>query len=230
MSGIIQIAGIMNQKEAEMLMERGVDWLGFPLRLTVHKEDLPEAEAARIIRKIRLPHEAVLITYLNRADEIVGLSRRLGVRRVQLHGPVLLAELKRTKAIAPNLFLIKSLIVKKNNRHDLEEELIDISPCVDAFITDTFDPESNASGATGKTHDWKASRRLVEISERPVILAGGLNPENVASAIEQVQPAGVDAHTGVENSDGRKDLELVQRFVSEARKGFNRVSSARGFA
>ncbi len=210
-------------------MERGVDWLGFPFRLTVHKEDLPEAEAARIISKIRPPHQAVLITYLGSADEIVGLSRKLGVKRVQLHGPVPLAELKRAKAMDPNLFLIKSLIVKENNRHELEQELIDISPCVDAFITDTFDPESGASGATGKTHDWKASRRLVEISERPVILAGGLNPENVASAIEQIQPAGVDAHTGVEGFDGRKDLELVRRFVTAARKGFNGVSNTQGF-
>jgi hypothetical protein len=53
-----------------------------------------------------------------------------------------------------------------------------------------------ASGATGKTHDWRVSRRLVEVADKPVILAGGLNPENVKRAILEVRPAGVDSHSG----------------------------------
>ncbi|MGH7810735.1 MAG: hypothetical protein ACREP5_10705 [Candidatus Binatia bacterium] len=61
----------------------------------------------------------------------------------------------------------------------LEAMVSALSPFVDAFITDTFDPESGASGTTGKTHDWRVSRRLVELTNRPVILAGGLTPKNV---------------------------------------------------
>jgi len=91
---------------------------------------------------------------------------------------------------------------------------------VDAFITDTFDPATGASGATGKTHDWTVSRRLVERSPKPVILAGGLTPGNVRNAIRKVRPAGVDVHTGVEGSDGRKRRDLVRTFVAEARAGF----------
>ena len=105
----------------------------------------------------------------------------------------------------------------------LEAMVRELSPFVDAFITDTFDPKTGASGATGKTHDWRVSRRLVELADGPVILAGGLSPENVKRAILEVQPAGVDSHTGVEDSSGRKSREKVRKFLSEANEAFEIV-------
>lgn len=203
-----------------MLIAAGVDWLGFPLRLTSHKEDLLEAEAAQIIKSLRPPHEGVLITYLNKADEIITLCHSLGTGKVQIHGEITLDQLKAVKVLDSSLFVIKSLVVRDNNQNALEDEVHSFSPNIDAFITDTYDPASGAWGATGKTHDWQVSRRLVEISPRPVILAGGLGPENVARAITEVRPAAVDAHTGVEGPDGRKDLQLVRAFVEQARAAF----------
>ena len=220
MRRIIQIAGISDQQEAEMLIACGVDWLGFPLRLTVHQEDLLETEAARIIKSLRPPHAGVLITYLKKADEIVALCHSLGAQKVQLHGDIVPAQLKAVKALDPSLFVIKSLIVRNNNHNKLETEVYSLSLYVDAFITDTYDPETGAYGATGKIHDWQVSRRLVQLSPRPVILAGGLTPENVARAIKEVQPAAVDVHTGVEGANGRKDLRLVRAFVEQARTAF----------
>jgi phosphoribosylanthranilate isomerase len=196
MAGIIQIAGVIDQAEAEILAASGVDWLGFPFRLALHREDLPEAEAARIIRALKPPQEAVLITYLDRTDAIVALCRELGVRKVQLHGPVALSELSAVRALDPGLFVMKSLIVHPGGERELEADVAAYRPHVDVFLTDTYDPATGATGATGKTHDWAVSRRLVEIAGRPVILAGGLNPGNVARAIREVRPAGVDAHTG----------------------------------
>ena len=87
-SRIVQIAGVLDQAEAEMLAATGVDWLGFPFRLSHHREDLPEAEAARILRALPPPAQGVLITYLDRAAAIVDLCRDLGVLKVQLHGPI----------------------------------------------------------------------------------------------------------------------------------------------
>jgi phosphoribosylanthranilate isomerase len=223
MKHIIQIAGIVDQQEAETLIACGVDWLGFPLRLPVHKEDLLEAEAAQIIKSLQLPYEGVLITYLNQADEIVALCHRLGTRKVQLHGGIALAQLKTVKVLDPSLFVIKSLVVRDDNQSELEDEVHSLSPNIDAFITDTYDPESGACGATGKTHDWYVSRKLVEISPRPVILAGGLRPENVARAIGEVRPAAVDVHTGVEGPNGRKDLRLVRAFIEQARAAFTKI-------
>ncbi|MDI6783553.1 MAG: phosphoribosylanthranilate isomerase [bacterium] len=220
MNRIIQIAGVKDMQEAQMLVEAGVDYLGFPLRLDVNEVDITEEEAGRIIRILKPPTYGVLITYLNKATEIVEFCAQLGTKKVQLHGAIAIEELAKVKRLEPAMFIIKSLIVRGDNISELESDVAKLSPLVDAFITDTYDPTTGATGATGKTHNWSISKRLVEVSKRPIILAGGLNPENVAQAIQLVHPAGVDSHTGVEGSDGRRDREKVRKFVTEARKAF----------
>lgn len=221
---LIQIAGVIDNAEAQMLIEAGVDWLGFPLRLAVHKEDLTEEEAGYIIRTLPAEHPGVLITYLNTARDIAAFCAELGARYVQLHGDVSQAELRALKQIDPGLFVLKSIIVRGENVETLVNEASALAPWVDAFITDTFDPNTGATGATGRTHDWSVSAALVRALSRPVILAGGLNPDNVASAIKAVHPAGVDSHTGVEGPGGRKNPEMVRRFVSEARRAWSQAT------
>ncbi len=229
MKNLIQVAGVIDREEADLLVRLGVAWLGFPLRLPVHKEDLPETEAGRIIRALPGAAAGVVITYEDTAEKVVGLCRKLGARHVQLHGDISRDELGQLRALWPDLFVMKSLIVG-NGRGGLDSLRAQIraqSGLVDAFITDTYDPESGACGATGKVHDWTVSRRLVEISPEPIILAGGLNADNVCEAIQAVRPAGVDVHTGVEGPDGRKDADLVAAFVREARRGFAEVERNR---
>jgi phosphoribosylanthranilate isomerase len=222
---LVQIAGVIDAAEAQMLRQCGVRYLGFPLRLPVHREDLIEQEAAAIIRRLTPPVFGVLITYLREAAEIAALCHALGARIVQLHGDIHREELKRLKALDPSLTVIKSLVVGMRGAKALEGTLRELSRFVDAFITDTFDPKTGASGATGKTHDWRVSRRLVELADRPVILAGGLTPANVKSAILEVRPAGVDSHTGVEDYTGRKSREKVEKFLSEANEAFDLVKA-----
>lgn len=221
MKNIIQIAGVIDKEEAQMLMNTGVHYLGFPLRLPVNKEDTTEEEAAEIIKMIKHSYQAVLITYLDNATEIIEFCDKLNVKIIQLHGKISREELEKTKLLRPDIKIFKSLVVAENNFSELQKMIETLSPFVDAFITDTFDPETGAEGATGKTHDWNISKRLVELSIKPVIIAGGLNPANVKKAIIEIRPAGVDVHTGVEDSNGRKDPELVKRFIEEAKAGFN---------
>ena len=220
---LIQIAGVIDAPEAQMLQQYGVRYLGFPLRLPVHREDLTEEAAAAIIKSLAPPIFGVLITYLDEANEIAAFSHALGARIVQLHGDIDRDELKRLKTLDPNLTVIKSLVIGMRDDRALQGTLSKLSPFVDAFITDTFDPKTGASGATGKTHDWRVSRRVVELADRPIILAGGLTPANVKRAILEVRPAGVDSHTGVEDSTGRKSREKVQKFLSEANEAFDLV-------
>ena len=220
MKNLIQIAGVIDKEEANLLMKLGVDYLGFPLRLPVNKEDLTEDEAVEVIKTITPPHQSVLITYLNKADEIISFCDKLNVKIVQLHGDISFDELVRTKTLRPDLEIIKSLVVASDNYDKLVEIVETFSPWVDAFITDTFDPVTGAEGATGKTHDWSISKKLVELSPKPVIIAGGLNPKNVKQVILEIKPAGVDVHTGVELPNGRKSAELVKAFVREAKEGF----------
>jgi phosphoribosylanthranilate isomerase len=220
MKNIIQIAGIIDQDEATMLVAEGVDYLGFPLRLRDGGEDLPEIKAKRIISSLRSYASPVIITYLDNADEIARFCRDMGITKVQLHGPTTNSEIKKLSKMFPGLFIIKSLIVRDTNLSELQSLVGEVSSYVGAFITDTFDPATGLSGATGKVHDWSVSRSIVELSRKPVILAGGLTADNVKEAILKVRPAGVDSHTGVEGTDGRKKRELVRKFVSEAKKGF----------
>jgi phosphoribosylanthranilate isomerase len=222
---LIQIAGIMDRDEAELVLACGVHYLGFPLRLPVHEEDLSEAAAAEIIRSLKPPARGVVITYLEEAGEIAEFCAELGTDIVQLHGDIRRTELEKLSTIAPELTVIKSLVIGLHDEAALSKMVREQSPFVDAFITDTFDPQTGASGATGQTHDWEISRRLVELSSRPVILAGGLNPDNVRDAILTVRPAGVDVHTGVEEVSGRKSREKLTRFMTEARAGFREIGA-----
>jgi len=203
-----------------MLIACGVRHLGFPLVLGYHREDIGVDAAAAIVAQYGSRTTFFLITYLDTADAIIGLCRRLGVGMVQLHGDVDAGEVARLRNAAPGLHIIKSLVVRADNADALAASVTCFAPLVDAFITDTFDPDTGASGATGQTHDWGVSRRLVELSLKPVILAGGLTPDNVQDAIRTVRPAGVDVHTGIEGEDGRKRRDLAEAFVAEARAGF----------
>ncbi len=85
----------------------------------------------------------------------------------------------------------------------------------DRLLLDSYDPET--IGGTGKTCDWSQARDLVQLEETPILLAGGLTPENVVEAIRAVDPWGVDVSSGVELQPGIKDIAKVEAFISACR-------------
>ena len=216
----IQIAGILDRAEADMLLDSGINYLGFPLRLPVNKEDISEEDAGKIIKSLIPPNFGILITYLNLAEDNTKFCKELGCTIIQLHGAIETSELIKLKTNFPELVIIKSLVTGKYSVDELKNIIDEQSEFVDAFITDTYNPTTGATGATGLTHDWEISRELVEYSNKPIILAGGLTPENVYDAIIKVKPAGVDSHTGVEDAEGRKDKKKVKLFFSESMRAF----------
>ncbi len=221
----IHVAGVIDLAEAQLLVDCGISHIGFPLVLDHHKEDLTIADAAAVVAKLNERATFFLITYLNDAQAIIDLCRELAVEIIQLHGQISPDQIQRLRETAPNLKIIKSLIVRGNNTNALIDEVQRFSPSVDSFITDTFDPKTGASGATGRVHDWEISRTLAKVSRKPVILAGGLTATNVREAIHAVRPAGVDVHTGVEGPDGRQQRDLVMRFAEAAHAGFRNIES-----
>ena len=220
MAEAVHVAGVIDAAEAELLIECGVRRIGIPLVLGHHREDIDVDDAAALVGRYGAGAEFFLITYLGDAPSILSLCQRLGVRMVQLHGEVTVGALAALREADPGLFVIRSLIVGQGSQETLKARVGNEAPLVDAFITDTFDPETGATGATGKTHDWGVSERLVALSPKPIILAGGLTPSNVGDAIRAVRPAGVDVHTGIEGADGRKRRDLTLAFLSEATAGF----------
>ncbi|MCK0745389.1 phosphoribosylanthranilate isomerase [Chromohalobacter nigrandesensis] len=222
---IIQVAGIIDAKEADMLINEGVDWLGFPLRLPSGRDDISESEATSILQSLPKPHRGVLISYMTEADEVSRFCDQLCLDAVQLHGDISMKELAKLREARPDLYLLKSLVVRSDNLNGLLQLIDDSSEWVDMYITDTFDPITGAKGATGITHDWSVSKELVRHSERPLMMAGGLSPENIGEAIREVQPAAIDAHSLLEGPDGRKDRNKIRRFVSEARAAFDEIGA-----
>jgi phosphoribosylanthranilate isomerase len=217
---VIQVAGALSLQEARLAARAGATHLGLPLRLDVHQPDLDDDSARRLAANRPPELIPVLITYQRDPAAAARLCASLGAPVVQLHGEASPAELAELRRIAPQLTIIKSLVVRPGGLNDLEQRLRKLADFADAFITDTFDPATGATGATGLTHDWSVSRRLAQLSPRPVILAGGLNPDNVAEAVRTVRPAGVDAHTGLENPDGSKNFEKMRQFARRARQAW----------
>jgi phosphoribosylanthranilate isomerase len=89
-----------------------------------------------------------------------------------------------------------------------------LAPFVERFVLDTYHPE--LPGGTGAPHDWARARQICAAAPRPVLLAGGLTPDNVAEAVRQVQPHGVDVSSCVEAAPGIKDATRIRQFIQAA--------------
>lgn len=213
----VQIAGVSSLDEALAAEQAGADALGFTVRLPrgLH-DDLTEIKARMIIAVLPPFVTSVAITYLEDAREVADLCRYLGVAAVQLHGPFALDQLNKLRALSPHLKIIKAVHV---TGLDAIEDARGYERRVDAIILDTCDRETGRRGATGKTHDWSLSREIVDKLHTPIILAGGLTPENVAGAIQTVRPWGVDVHTGVEDPDGTRNIAKIRAFIERAKTG-----------
>jgi phosphoribosylanthranilate isomerase len=210
---IIQAAGIKSIEEARMLIDCGFTHLGFPHFLPVNREDTTLSESKEIIKEVCNKASCVLITYQYKAKEIIETMKYLSVDFLQLHGKIELEEIKNIRNNNKDIRIIKSLIIRDDNKIFPIDEINEYEDQVDYFITDTYDPKTGAEGATGKTHDWNMSREIVIYSKKPVILAGGLTPDNISDAIRVVKPFGVDVHTGIEDDIGNKDRDKACLFV-----------------
>ena len=211
----VQIAGVSTLEEALECERCGVDALGFTVRLPTGVHDgLTEAKARSIIAALPPFIATVAITYVDNAREAVDLCRYLGVDTLQLHGEFPTQDLPLVKVGLPNLKVIRAVHV--TGREALAKAR-SLERHVDAIILDTHDAASGRHGATGRTHDWALSRQIVEQSRVPIILAGGLTPDNVEEAIETVRPWAVDVHTGVEDENGTRSFEKIREFVQRAK-------------
>ncbi|MFI5367223.1 MAG: phosphoribosylanthranilate isomerase [Candidatus Binatia bacterium] len=211
----VQIAGVSTLDEALALERLGADALGFTVRLPtgVHDE-LTEAKARGIVAALPPFITCVAITYIDHAREAAGLCRALGIAAIQLHGECPPREIELLRAAAPHLRIIRAVHVTGPESVAKARAL---ERRVDAIILDTYDATTGRGGATGKTHDWTISRQIVESVRVPIILAGGLTPDNVVAAIRAVRPWAVDVHTGVEDPDGTRNLIKMQAFIERAK-------------
>jgi phosphoribosylanthranilate isomerase len=211
----IKICGITNVEDARAACEAGVDAIGLnfyprsPRALSVEKAiDLRDSIPAGV---------QVFGVFVNAdAVEVIKISRDVRLDALQLHGdesPATVAQLAR---IAP---VFKALRVGP----DFSAVTLESYPDVSGFLFDTADAGPGQYGGTGRLADWGVAQQAAR-SYR-VILAGGLNAVNVAAAILQVRPYGVDVASGVEASPGAKDHGQLRDFVREARRADQQLNS-----
>jgi phosphoribosylanthranilate isomerase len=211
----VQIAGVSSLEEAQVAERAGADALGFTVRLPTGVHDgLTEAKARDLIAQLPPFIVSVAITYVASARDAIELCRYLGVMALQLHGDFPLGELRLIRAALPHLKLIRAVHVTGPEAITKARAL---ERHVDAVILDTYDPTTGRGGATGKMHDWTISRQIVGAMRVPVILAGGLTPDNVVEAIRTVSPWAVDVHTGIEDPDGARNLAKLRSFIVRAK-------------
>ena len=89
---------------------------------------------------------------------------------------------------------------------------------MDFYFTDSINKKTNQFGGTGLMHDWSVDKKLIQSLDKPVFIAGGLNPDNVAQIIEYCKPYGVDVNSGCRAEKGGRDFEKVKLFVKNAKK------------
>lgn len=198
----VKICGLTTADDAVRCIEAGADavglnfWPGSPRCVEV-------STAAAIVRAVGDRAQTVGVFVDFSLAQIGEILRRTGIEWAQLHGdepPELVAELlpKAYKAIGVK----DSSVIELARRYPGEHLLLDASV-------------PGMPGGTGRTFDWAVAAEVAK--ERKLTLAGGLTPDNVAEAVRVVRPFRVDVASGVESAPGRKDPELVKRFIQAAR-------------
>ena len=199
-----------------MAAELGADAIGFLVGQKHKSPDFISATLARDISRALPPSvEAVLVTHVQDVDELERLLQDSEITTVQLHSEIAPSSVERLRNRFPHLKIFKSVSVISAETVAYPETF---EKLVDGFVLDSVNLARGQLGGTGKTHDWSISRQIVmRYPESPVILAGGLNPENVRTAIEQVRPFGVDVNSGTKGPDGFKDSGKTEAFIVQAK-------------
>jgi phosphoribosylanthranilate isomerase len=210
----IKICGIRSDRDLALAVEAGADAVGFLVGLDYETDDalLPEAAAA-LSRQVPPFVTRVVVTHRTTVDEVAELAYAIPCDAVQLHGEFPLDRIDLLRLSLPPSVRVHRVV------HVTGPEAVpfaaEVSRVADAVHLDTR--TEDRVGGTGLVHDWKLSMRIVKWVRKPVVLAGGLTPENVRDAVRGVGPAAVDVNTGVEDAVGDKDALRLRAFVKAAR-------------
>lgn len=203
----VKVCGLTAERDRDVAVEAGAHALGFLVDVPVDTERaLVPSRAAELIDGVPPFVTAVLVTMPDSADRALELLDTTGADAVQLHND-LPVEAVRTIQEEREVPAIKAI--------DADYEAAQrYAPVADALLIDSRTPEG--AGGTGRRSDWARAAAITDAVDCPVVLAGGLAPDNVADAIDAVAPYAVDVSSGVERVEGRKDHDAVRAFVAAA--------------
>jgi phosphoribosylanthranilate isomerase len=219
---LTQIYEISTPEEARAISSLGVDHVGILVGDGEFPRELPLAAAKTVAQAIAPPSRFCALFLTANVAMVESWALELGPSIVHLGAsadrlsPRDVADLKKR---LPAIQIMRSVPV-------IGEESVAIAESYDSvadfILLDSHRAHDKQIGALGVTHDWRISRRIVELVRTPVILAGGLGPDNVREAIRAVRPAGVDSKTKTDREDGShaKDINRVRRFLEAALSEF----------
>lgn len=207
----IKICATTCIEDALASIEAGANALGFVFAPSKRRVSPEQAKA--IVAQLPAGVERIGVFSDETAERVAGMVKQAGLTGVQLHGNEPLASIHRLLAClksGPQLRVIKTVLVNGNFTAQFSRVCRDYD-CVDSILLDS-------GGGSGKTFDWQAVQPLIGENKKRLIVAGGLNPENVGEALGRFSPYGVDVVTGVEREPGRKDPEKLKAFVAAVRR------------
>ncbi len=220
----VKICGLRSPEDIEFAERAGADALGFITEVPVESpRKLDAGTAASLVAKVPKCLDSVMVIMPENAKQALDLIEKVRPDIVQVHSGLSLAEMEKVRENT-DIPIIKALSVPaglgasklRNLAERLLEEVREMeeSGTVDCVLLDSG--LAGKSGGTGCVHDWALSRQVADECCLPLILAGGLKPENVGEAIRTVFPYAVDTASGVETA-GKKDPGKIRKFIQEVR-------------
>jgi phosphoribosylanthranilate isomerase len=211
----IKICCIAGIAEAELALAHGANALGLVSAMPSGPGVIDESVIAEVAQWARGRARTFLLTSRTDPQAIAAQVEALGPETVQLVDALAPGAHEILRQLVPRTKLVQVIHVRSDA--DVREALA-IAPLVDELLLDSGNPNAAVRelGGTGRTHDWRLSRQIVERAGKPVWLAGGLRAENVREAIAAVQPHGLDICSGV-RVQGALDPVRLAAFVAGAR-------------
>jgi phosphoribosylanthranilate isomerase len=208
----VKVCCVASVEEMRAAVACGASAVGLVSAMPSGPGVIPEELIAEIAARVPPAVATFLLTCKQDAASIVAQQRRCRANTLQLCDRVPAEVYGELRAELPGVSLVQVVHVRGEESF---VEAVDAARHADALLLDSGNQSLAVKelGGTGRTHDWRVSRRIVEAVSVPVFLAGGLRPENVAEAIAAVRPFGLDVCSGVRDG-GRLDAERLKRFFA----------------
>jgi len=211
----IKICCISSIEEAKTAIESGADAIGLVAKMPSGPGPIPDDLIRQIAQSVPPLIGTFLLTSETSSDAIIKHHHRAHTNTIQIVDLLSVGTYSQIREALPFVKLVQVIHVIDLKSVELA---IKLSNSVDALLLDSGNPNLKIKelGGTGRVHNWNLSRQIRDNAKCPIILAGGLKPENVRQAIEEVQPFAIDVCSGVRTNDAL-DKNKLSCFVKNAR-------------
>jgi phosphoribosylanthranilate isomerase len=207
----VKICGITSEKDLSVAVEAGADALGFVVDVPSSPRNLSIKRAEELMKLVPIFTERVAVTVPSNSTALKMMCKQLKPDALQVHGEFS-RNVQAFRKSLPNTRLIRGLHV----RGEISKVGLESLKLFDGLLLDSY--VKGKYGGTGVIHNWELSKRVRELIDPiPLILAGGLTPDNIKKAIRIVQPYAVDVSSGVETSLGVKDPKKIVEFIEKVK-------------